>query len=106
VIGFHVKKCQYEDFPLLNWDYVESVRSGVLLIKSSYTHLNCCLFRYQKHGDECSYQPVCCINVGCNEEVLRKDVITHVETACLWSVIECAFCSERFPKLEKKVSYW
>jgi len=56
----------------------------------------------QKHGDECSYQPVCCINAGCNEEVLRKDVITHMETTCLWSVIECAFCSERFPKLEKK----
>ncbi|XP_022787425.1 TNF receptor-associated factor 5-like isoform X3 [Stylophora pistillata] len=56
----------------------------------------------KKHGELCSYQPVPCLNEGCSEEILRKDIISHVETTCPWSVIQCAFCPDRFPKLEKK----
>jgi len=56
----------------------------------------------KKHGEQCPYETVQCINTGCDEKVLRKDVFTHVETACLWSVMQCAFCTHNFPKLEKK----
>lgn len=56
----------------------------------------------KRHGENCSFQLVQCINCGCHEKVLRKDVIKHVESTCLWSIMQCAFCAHRFPKLEKK----
>lgn len=56
----------------------------------------------KKHGESCSFQPVQCINAGCQENVLRKDFIEHMENTCLWSIMQCAFCDHCFPKLEKK----
>lgn len=78
--------------------------SRIILVASRVNTNLVVLLRSQKHVAECSYQPIQCVNTGCDKKVLRKDVIEHVETTCLWSVIQCAFCAQRFPRLEKKVS--
>ncbi|XP_070532247.1 TNF receptor-associated factor 2-like [Ptychodera flava] len=50
--------------------------------------------QYEVHIPSCPYELVECPRVGCEEEIARQDVNTHLAEYCIMRVIQCEFCGE------------
>jgi len=53
------------------------------------------------HQINCDYILQSCINNGCNEKYLRKDVIHH-DQICLYKVIQCTYCQTHVLTMNKE----
>jgi len=55
----------------------------------------------QVHQINCDYILQSCINNGCNEKYLRKDVLHHYEV-CLYKLIQCSYCENYVLRMNKE----
>jgi len=55
----------------------------------------------QVHQINCGYILQYCMNIGCNEKYLRKDVIHH-DKICLYKMIQCNYCQNHVIRMNKE----
>jgi len=55
----------------------------------------------QVHQLNCEYILQSCINLGCNEKYLKKDLLQHNEV-CLYKLIECTYCHTDIIRINKE----
>jgi len=53
----------------------------------------------EDHFVQCPFKVVICPNDGCTAQMMRKNITGH-EGGCLYRLIPCTFCSERFKFFE------
>ncbi|XP_060103204.1 TNF receptor-associated factor 5 [Heteronotia binoei] len=52
------------------------------------------LGRYQDHLQQCLFESVQCINEGCCEKVLQKDLKEHIDLQCRYRKELCQYCNQ------------
>uniref|UniRef100_A0A672KRI2 Tnf receptor-associated factor 5 n=1 Tax=Sinocyclocheilus grahami TaxID=75366 RepID=A0A672KRI2_SINGR len=51
----------------------------------------------QDHLKACQYERIGCSNVGCNDTVLRKNLLDHQRNVCSFRLESCYHCRQSFP---------
>ena len=85
--------------PVLTQLYLPASFSFLWLFKFS----TCYYFILQSHLESCESQNVYCTNLECVEQMLRKDLPSHLKFACLYRQTICIYCLSRFLVKDEEV---
>nr|XP_056709081.1 TNF receptor-associated factor 5 isoform X2 [Euleptes europaea] len=61
------------------------------------------LGRYQDHLQQCLFESVQCINEGCCEKVLQKDLKEHLDLQCSYRKELCQYCNQSIILIRSQV---
>ncbi|XP_077986333.1 TNF receptor-associated factor 2-like isoform X2 [Glandiceps talaboti] len=49
---------------------------------------------YEDHIIICDYEVIMCIKRGCDQRILRGNLVNHLDTQCVMRVVQCEYCDE------------
>ncbi|XP_077986432.1 TNF receptor-associated factor 2-like [Glandiceps talaboti] len=49
---------------------------------------------YEDHVQVCDYEVIACIKRGCDQRILRGNLVNHLDTQCAMRVVQCEYCDE------------
>ncbi|XP_074631365.1 TNF receptor-associated factor 6-like isoform X1 [Acropora palmata] len=57
----------------------------------------------ETHEESCIYKIIECTHYCCNIRLPRHSLDEHLETSCLWRIVQCPYCGQRHPKAEDEL---
>ncbi|XP_065675049.1 TNF receptor-associated factor 3-like isoform X3 [Hydra vulgaris] len=73
--------------------------NGVLVCPLDNTNLK----PEQNHLGSCEYEEVKCLNEQCTTSILRKELSDHMETKCIYRLINCQHCNQKILSCENQI---
>ncbi|XP_065675048.1 TNF receptor-associated factor 6-B-like isoform X2 [Hydra vulgaris] len=55
------------------------------------------------HLGSCEYEEVKCLNEQCTTSILRKELSDHMETKCIYRLINCQHCNQKILSCENQI---